>query len=39
MTKQDIFKFLTIRTIGNFLLLFSLYGVGATFAPSLYYEL
>lgn len=39
MTTQDIFKFLTIRTIGNFLLLFSLYGVGATFAPSLYYEL
>ena len=38
MTKTDIAKYLTIRTVGNFLLLFSLYGVGATFGPAIYYE-
>jgi sortase A len=38
MTRLEITKYLTIRTVGNFLLLFSLYGVGATFGPALYYE-
>lgn len=39
MTRKEALKFITLRTIGNFLLLFSLYGVGATFGPALYYEL
>ncbi|MBI2195450.1 MAG: sortase [Candidatus Levybacteria bacterium] len=38
MRKSDAIKFLIIRTVGNFLLLFSLFGVGATFGPALYYE-
>lgn len=36
---KDVAKFLLLRTIGNFLLLFSLYGVFATFGPAMYYEL
>lgn len=32
-------QFVLIRTLGNFLLLISLYGVGATFGPVLSYEL
>lgn len=38
MKKTDIIKFLLIRSVGNFLLLFALFGVGATFGPALYYE-
>jgi hypothetical protein len=38
MTKKEIVKFLLLRTVGNFLVLFSLYGVGATFGPALTYE-
>lgn len=38
MTRKQIAKFLILRTVGNFLLLFSLYGVGATFGPAVYYE-
>jgi sortase A len=38
MTTADKAKFLAIRTAGNFLLLLSLYGVGATFGPVLMYE-
>ena len=38
MTKSEIIRFLILRTIGNFLVLFALYGVGATFGPALYYE-
>ncbi|RJQ36504.1 sortase [Candidatus Microgenomates bacterium] len=38
MSKFEILKFLILRSIGNFLLLFAIFGVGATFAPSLYYE-
>lgn len=38
MTKPDVIRFLILRTIGNFLLLFALFGVFATFGPSLYYE-
>lgn len=33
MTKQEMFKFLIIRTLGNFLVLFALYGVIITFGP------
>lgn len=38
MDKKEIIRFLILRTIGNFLLLFALFGVGATFGPILYYE-
>ncbi len=38
MKRNDVIKFLILRTIGNFLVLFALFGVGATFGPTLYYE-
>lgn len=38
MTKNEIIRFLIIRSIGNFLVLFAIYGVFATFGPALYYE-
>lgn len=38
MTRSEIIKFLILRTIGNFLLLFAIFGVLATFGPALYYE-
>ncbi|MEX2012834.1 MAG: sortase, partial [Candidatus Levyibacteriota bacterium] len=38
MTKKDAVRFLILRTVGNFLLLFAIFGVGATFGPALYYE-
>jgi LPXTG-site transpeptidase (sortase) family protein len=39
MTRSDEIKFLIIRTIGNFLVLFALFGVLATFGPAIYYEI
>lgn len=38
MTKKDKIKFLIVRSIGNFLVLFAIFGVFATFGPALYYE-
>ncbi|HSW47681.1 MAG TPA: sortase [Candidatus Saccharimonadales bacterium] len=38
MKRNEAIKFVLTRTLGNFLLLFSLYGVAATFGPALYYE-
>lgn len=38
MTRSEAVKFIIIRSIGNFLVLFSLFGVLATFGPVLYYE-
>lgn len=38
MTSKEITRFLALKTVGNFLLLFALYGVGATFGPALYFE-
>lgn len=38
MTRQEQIKFVAIRTLGNFLLLFSLFGVVMTFGPAIYYE-
>lgn len=37
--KTEIAKFLIFRTIGNFLILFTLFGFFATFGPALYWEL
>lgn len=38
MTRRDAVKFVIVRGIGNFLVLFALYGVFATFGPALMYE-
>jgi len=38
MTTRDRIRFLVVRTIGNFLVLFAIFGVLATFGPALYYE-
>lgn len=38
MIKAEIIKFLILRSIGNFLVLFAIFGVIATFGPALYYE-
>jgi LPXTG-site transpeptidase (sortase) family protein len=37
--KADAIRFLILRTIGNFLVLFAVFGVLATFGPALYYEI
>lgn len=36
--KKEIIQFLILRTIGNFLVLFTLFGLAATFGPALLYE-
>lgn len=36
--RHEIIKFLVIRTISNFLILFTLFGLIFTFGPALYYE-
>jgi LPXTG-site transpeptidase (sortase) family protein len=36
--KTELIKFLILRTIGNFLVLFAVFGILATFGPALYYE-
>ncbi|MBI3985035.1 MAG: class E sortase [Candidatus Levybacteria bacterium] len=38
MKKQEIIKFLILRTVGNFLVLFAIYAAIATFGPALYFE-
>ncbi len=38
MTRSEKIRFLILRTVGNFLLLFALFGVFATFGPIIYYE-
>jgi LPXTG-site transpeptidase (sortase) family protein len=38
MTRNEIIRFLILRTIGNFLILFAVFGILATFGPALYYE-
>lgn len=38
MSTKERIRFLVFRTIGNFLVLFAIFGVLATFGPSLYYE-
>ena len=39
MTRREAIKFIVIRSIGNFLVLFAIYGVVATFGPALYFEI
>ncbi len=38
MKRNEAIKFVLLRSLGNFLVLFSLYGVFAVFGPALYYE-
>ena len=38
MTRSEAIRFLILRTIGNFLVLFAIFGVIATFGPAVYYE-
>lgn len=38
LTKREIITFLVLRSIGNFLVLFGIFGVSATFGPALYEE-
>jgi len=38
MTRSDTIRFVIIRSIGNFLVLFAIFGVLATFGPALYFE-
>lgn len=38
MERSEIFRFLALRTVGNFLVLFAIFGVLATFGPTLYFE-
>ena len=38
MNRSEAIRFLILRSIGNFLLLFAIFGVLATFGPALYYE-
>lgn len=38
MKRNDALKFVFVRSLGNFLVLFSIYGFFATFGPALYYE-
>lgn len=38
MKKKDVLRFIVFRTIGNFLVLFMIFGFFATFGPAIYYE-
>lgn len=38
MKRSELLRFLILRTIGNFLVLFAIFGIFATFGPALYYE-
>ena len=39
MNKKELLRFLILRTIGNFLVLFAIFGIVATFGPAVYYEI
>ena len=39
MTRKEVTKFLVLNTIGNFLVLFAIFGFFSTFGPALYFEL
>lgn len=39
MTRSEVIRYLILRSIGNFLVLFAIFGVLATFGPALYYEI
>lgn len=39
MNRTEIIRYLVLRSVGNFLLLFAIFGVIATFGPALYFEI
>ena len=39
MKTSELIRFLILRTIGNFLVLFAVFGIFLTFGPALYYEI
>lgn len=39
MKRSEVLKFLILRTIGNFLVLFAIFGFFATFGPAIYYQI
>lgn len=39
MERNEAIKFILLRSVGNFLVLFAIFGVFATFGPALYYEI
>lgn len=39
MNKKETIRFLILRSIGNFLVLFAIFGVLSTFGPAVYYEI
>lgn len=39
MKRSEILRFLILRSIGNFLVLFAIFGILATFGPAIYYEI
>jgi len=39
MSRSEIIRFIILRSIGNFLVLFAIFGVIATFGPALYFEI
>ena len=38
MNRSEVIRYLILRSIGNFLVLFAIFGVASTFGPALYYE-
>lgn len=38
MKRREVIQFLILRSIGNFLVLFGIFGAGATFGPAIYEE-
>src|SRR3990172_5416290 len=38
MSRREFIRYLIFRTVGNFLVLFTIFGFVATFGPALYYE-
>lgn len=38
MTRSEVIRYLVLRSIGNFLVLFAIFGVLATFGPALFFE-
>lgn len=38
MRRSEVIRFIILRTVGNFLVLFAIFGILATFGPALYYE-
>ena len=39
MNRKELLRYLILRTIGNFLVLFAIFGIVATFGPAIYYEI